>query len=200
MRIGYGSAFAIALVSTSLTVAAQSQPAPRPSPTPQATHPDTKVPETNKTTTQMKSAMNADEHFVMEAASGGMAEVELGKLAADKASSAKVKDFAQRMVTDHGKANDELKSLAAKKNITLPSSPDAKHKATYDRLSKLSGAAFDRAYIADMLADHQKDVAAFKKQSQTGKDADIKAWAAATLPTLEEHLKLVQSLNRQPTH
>jgi putative membrane protein len=137
-----------------------------------------------------------DEHFVMEAAQGGMAEVELGKLAADKAASSEVKKFGQRMADDHGKANDELKTLAQSKNITLPTAIDAKHKATIDRLSKMSGEAFDRAYMQDMLKDHQKDVAAFRTESKTGKDADVKAWASKTLPTLEEHLKLAQDTNR----
>src|SRR5262249_54838049 len=106
------------------------------------------------------SSMGAspDQHFVMEAAKGGMAEVELGQLAADKASNPKVKEFGQRMATDHGKANDELKSLAAKKNITLPTLPDTKQKATHDKLASHTGAEFDRAYMKDMLADHRKDV------------------------------------------
>jgi len=129
----------------------------------------------------------------MEAARGGMAEVELGQLASQKAQSDQVKQFAQRMVQDHGKANDELKSLAQQKNITLPTELDGKHKATHDRLSKLSGAQFDRAYMQDMLQDHRKDVNDFRKESQSGKDPDVKAWAAKTLPTLEEHLRLAQS-------
>jgi len=132
----------------------------------------------------------------MEAARGGLAEVELGQLASEKASSDQVKQFGQKMVTDHGKANDELKSLAQSKNITLPTDTDAKHKATRDRLSKLSGAAFDRAYMQDMLSDHRKDVSDFRKESQSGKDPEVKAWAAKTLPTLEEHLQLAQSASR----
>jgi putative membrane protein len=138
----------------------------------------------------------ADQEFVKEAAAGGMAEVELGKLAGDKAADPQVKQFAQKMVDDHTKANDELKKLAEEKNITLPSAIDAQHKATHDRLEKLSGAAFDRAYIQDMLQDHQKDVSEFRKQASSAKDADIKAWAAKTLPTLEQHLTQVQSLSR----
>jgi putative membrane protein len=147
-------------------------------------------------THQAGARMAADQHFVMEAANGGMAEVELGKLAADKASSDEVKKFGQRMVDDHGKANDELKKLAENKNITLPTAPDAKHKATIDRLSKLSGEAFDRAYMQEMLKDHRKDVSEFRTESKSGKDADVKAWAAKTLPTLEEHLKLAQDANK----
>ena len=138
----------------------------------------------------------ADQKFVMDAAKGGMAEVELGKLAADKASSSDVKKFGQRMVDDHGKANDELKKLAQNKNITLPTAVDAQDKATIDRLSKLSGDAFDRAYMQAMLKDHRKDVSEFRTESKSGKDPDVKAWASKTLPTLEEHLKMAQDTNK----
>src|SRR5438876_8321902 len=128
-----------------------------------------------------QAVKSADQAFVMNAAKGGMAEVELGKLAAEKASRDEVKKFAQRMADDHSKANDELKTLAQGKGITLPSAVDAKDKATQDRFAKLSGAAFDRAYMQHMLADHRKDVAAFKTESTSGKDPDVKAWATKTL-------------------
>jgi putative membrane protein len=150
-----------------------------------------------RTPTQGSSQLaSADRQFIMEAARGGMAEVELGQLASDKAQSDAVKQFAQRMVTDHGKANDELKSLAQSKNVTLPAELDAKHKSTKDRLSKLSGAQFDRAYMQEMVSDHQKDVSEFRKQSQSAKDAELKAWAAKTLPTLQEHLQMAQAASR----
>src|SRR5262249_20243036 len=127
----------------------------------------------------------ADEMFLTQAAKGGMSEVKLGQLVSEKGSSDEVKKFGQRMVTDHGKANDELKSLAQQKNITLPTDLDAKDQALYDRLSKMSGAAFDRVYMREMLTDHRKDVNEFKKESTSGKDPDVKAWAGKTLPTLE---------------
>ena len=136
----------------------------------------------------------ADKAFVMEAAQGGMAEVELGRLATEKATNADVKQFGQRMVDDHGKANDELKGFASQKNVTLPSELDAKHKATRDRLSKLSGDAFDKAYMREMVADHNKDVAAFTRASKTAKDPDLKAWAGKTLPTLEEHQRMAKEV------
>ena len=136
----------------------------------------------------------ADKAFVMEAAQGGMAEVELGRLATDKATNADVKQFGQRMVDDHGKANDELKGLASQKNVTLPTELDAKHKATRDLLSKLTGDAFDKAYMADMVADHNKDVAAFMRASKTAKDADLKAFAGKTLPTLQEHQRMAKDV------
>jgi putative membrane protein len=141
-------------------------------------------------------ASSPDEMFVLDVAKDGMAEVELGKLASEKATNDEVKKFGQRMVTDHGKAGDELKTLAQSKSITLPSDVDAKAKATRDRLAKLSGAAFDRAYMQDMVAGHRKAVAAFKKESTAGKDPDVKAWATKTLPTIEEHLKMAQDISR----
>jgi putative membrane protein len=136
----------------------------------------------------------ADKTFMMKAAAGGMAEVELGRLATEKASSADVKQFGQRMVDDHSKANDELKALASQKSVTLPTDLDAKHKATKDRLSKLSGDAFDKAYMADMVADHNEDVAEFARVSKSAKDADVKAFAAKTLPTLQEHQRLAKEV------
>lgn len=139
---------------------------------------------------------NADHDFILEAAMGGMAEVELGQLASGKAQSDPVKQFAQRMVTDHGKANEELKSLAQSRRVTLPTDSGVHHKAIKDRLAKLSGADFDRAYMQEMLTDHRKDVNAFRKESQSGQDAEVKAWAAKTLPTLEEHLKMAESASR----
>jgi putative membrane protein len=99
------------------------------------------------------------------------------------------------MVEDHGKANDELKQLAAQKHVDLPAEPSAKHKAAKARLEKLAGEQFDKAYVADMLKDHKKDVSAFEKQSRAAKDPDVKSFAAKTLPTLQDHLKRVQSLN-----
>jgi putative membrane protein len=136
---------------------------------------------------------NPDGRFVMEAAQGGLAEVELGRLAADKAQSDAVKQFARRMITDHGKANDELKSVAQSKRITLPTELDATHKATKDRLSQMSGANFDRAYMQEMVNDHQKTVTLFREESQTGKDPELKAWAAKTLPVIQEHFQMAQS-------
>lgn len=137
----------------------------------------------------------SDMMFVKEAASGGMAEVQLGKLAQDKASSQDVKDFGKKMVDDHSKANDDLKSVASKDNLTLPTAVDAKDQALYDRLSKLSGDAFDRAYVAAMVRDHRKDVAAFQREANNGKNADVKDFASRTLPTLQEHLKMIEGIS-----
>jgi putative membrane protein len=170
---------------------AGSQPRPSSPATDTAGGSSTRTPQQN-----MSKAANPDHSFVMDAAMGGMAEVELGQLATEKAQSEQVKQFAQRMVTDHGKANDELKSLAQSKNISLPTDSGAKHKATKDRLAKLSGSAFDRAYMQEMVADHRKDVSEFQREAKGGKDPDVKAWAAKTLPTLQEHMQMAQSASR----
>lgn len=138
---------------------------------------------------------NPDHSFVEKAAMGGMAEVELGNLAQQKASSEEVKQFASRMVQDHGKANDELKQIASAKSIQLPTALDKKHRADIDRLGKMSGAQFDRAYMSHMVDDHKKDIADFKKEASGGKDSELKAFASKTLPTLEEHLQLAQKTN-----
>ena len=135
----------------------------------------------------------ADKNFVQKAAVGGLVEVEMGKLAQQKGSSDQVKQFGSRMVEDHSKANDELKQVASAKGMTVPTDVDAKHKAKMDKMQKLSGSQFDRAYMDDMVADHKEDVADFKKQAHSGKDSDLKAFAAKTLPTLEDHLKMAQS-------
>jgi len=135
----------------------------------------------------------ADKTFVEKAAVGGLAEVAMGKMAQQKGSSDQVKQFGSRMVDDHSKANDELKQVASSKGITLPTDLDAKHKSKIDKMQKLSGAQFDRAYMDDMVADHKQDVAEFRKEANSGKDSDIKAFAAKTLPTLEDHLKMAQS-------
>jgi putative membrane protein len=136
----------------------------------------------------------ADAKFMKKAADGGMAEVELGQLAATKASSPEVKQFGQRMVDDHSKANEQLKQLASQKNVDLPQEPSAKHKATKARLEQLSGDNFDQAYMSDMLKDHKQDVAEFQRASKTAHDPDLKSFAAQTLPTLQEHLKQAESI------
>ena len=139
----------------------------------------------------------SDSQFMRKAAEGGLAEVKLGELAKEKASSATVKKFGEHMVSDHSKANEKLKTLAGTKGVTVPDSMNAKDKALYDRLSKLSGAAFDRAYINAMVKDHEEDVAEFRKESQSAKDADVKEFASTTLPTLEDHLRMAKDAASQ---
>jgi putative membrane protein len=138
----------------------------------------------------------SDTQFAKKAAQGGMAEVKLGQLAQEKGTSDSVKKFGQRMVADHTKAGDELKRAVAQENITLPDDISAKDKATYDSLSKLSGAAFDRAYARDMVKDHEEDIADFNKEANGGKNAAIKDFATQTLPTLQDHLKEAKEMRQ----
>lgn len=136
---------------------------------------------------------SSERRFMEHAARGGMAEVEMGKLAQEKAESQQVKDFGKRMVEDHGKANDELKRLAANKGVTLPTDMDGSHKRKIDKLSKLSGDKFDREYMDEMVDDHEKDVREFRSMAKSAKDADVKSFASTTLPVLEQHLSLAKS-------
>jgi putative membrane protein len=135
-----------------------------------------------------------DQTFIEKAAVGGLAEVQLGKLAVEHAASPDVKQFGQRMVQDHSKANQELMALAKTKAISVPTALDHKHQEEVDRLAKLQGAAFDRAYLQHMVKDHEDDVQLFSTQAKQGQDPELKAFAAKTLPTLEEHLRIVRNL------
>jgi putative membrane protein len=136
----------------------------------------------------------SDRGFVTKAAQDGMAEVALGELAVRQASSNEIKQFAQRMIDDHTKANNELKELASKKGIAFPNELPAKQKASQDRLGKLSGADFDREYMRAMVKDHDNAVALFEKESRSGGDPELKAWAEKTLPILREHQKMARDL------
>jgi putative membrane protein len=146
-------------------------------------------PNRNQTRASVASSGSEDIEFVLDAAKGGMAEVELGKLAADRAQNDEVKKFAQRMVDDHTKANDQLKQIAESKGIKLPSEVEPKEKMLMQRLEKLNGTAFDRAYMNAMVNDHVKDVNEFKREANSGRDSQVKSFASSTLPTLEEHLQ-----------
>jgi putative membrane protein len=141
------------------------------------------------------AGMTPDAKFATEAAMGGMAEVELGRLAAQKGASDEVRQFGQRMVDDHSKANGELMRVASAKGWTLPTALDAKHRAEMQKLSALPADRFDREYVKMMVKDHRKDVGEFQKESTRGADADIKAFAATALPTLQEHLQMIQRIS-----
>jgi putative membrane protein len=141
-----------------------------------------------------KMMRSRDTAFAMEAARGGTAEVEMGKLAAQKANNADVKAFGQQMADDHTKANDKLKEVAEKQNLTLPNTITAKQQATYDMLKTKSGADFDKAYVDAMVKDHEQDVKAFQREANNGKDEQIKAFASETLPVLEGHLEKIKSI------
>lgn len=136
-----------------------------------------------------------DRTFVEKAAINGMAEVAMGKMAQDKGSSDAVKQFGARMVTDHTKANDELMQIASSKGVQPPADLDRKHKAESDKLSKLSGADFDRAYLKSQVAGHKDTASLLEKQSKSGRDADLKAFAAKTLPVVQDHMKMLSGMN-----
>jgi putative membrane protein len=135
-----------------------------------------------------------DAKFVTTAANDGMAEVAAGKMASTKATSARIKKFADMMVTDHTKAGDELAALANTKNITLPAAPDADAQKKADDLSKKTGKDFDKAYVNAMVDGHEKAVKLFTDASQNCKDADLKAFATKTLPTLKMHLDSIKAI------
>lgn len=136
-----------------------------------------------------------DQTFVTKASGGGMYEVEVSKLAIDKASDPAIKEFAQMMVTDHTKANDELKQLADSKNAQVAPGVPKDKQAVIDKMSKLDGAKFDKAYREQVgLKDHKEDIALFSKEAKSGNDADLKAWAGKTLPTLKTHLEHAQAI------
>jgi putative membrane protein len=138
-----------------------------------------------------------DSRFIKDTANGGLAEVELGKLAAEKAASPQVKEFGKKMEQDHSKLNKELQQLASTKNQQIPDKLEGKQKSTYDRLAKLSGEKFDREYMKTMIDDNKTDVDKFKKQADKADDADVKKFAAKALPTLQQHLELAQSTGQQ---
>jgi putative membrane protein len=141
----------------------------------------------------LAAVSGADKTFATEAAHGGLAEVQMGQLALQKASSPQVKEFAQRMVTDHTQANQDLMQLGKSENLTLPTQLDAKHKSEMGRLSAMSGNAFDAAYMQHMVQDHKKTVADFQKQAQSGSDPALKTFAQKYLPIIQQHLQMAET-------
>jgi putative membrane protein len=135
--------------------------------------------------------------FMNDAAQGGMAEVEMGRMAAVQAVSSEVKQFAERMIKDHSQAGEELKQLAGAKKVVLPMEMTPKQKEMMEKFSKLKGSDFDREYIKAMVADHEKDVAAFEATAKNGTDADVKAFAAKILPTLKDHMQMIRSISEK---
>jgi len=150
------------------------------------------VPSANATAT----VSAADQNFILAAAEGGMTEVKLGELAAQKGLRDDVKEFGQMMVKDHTAINGDLKVLAAQKEVTLPDSLDAKHQGMVDKLTALSGSEFDDAYIACMIKDHKTDASEFKAESAETKDADIKSFVDKSLPVVVAHLKHIKSIKK----
>lgn len=148
---------------------------------------DTTETNDNNITGDMDNDQNKDQEFLEDAAYSGLMEVELGRYAQQNAQNTRVKNFAAMMVKDHSKVNDELKALAAQKNITVPTALDDKHMEKMNDMKEKRGAEFDKAYIDEMADDHEKDVDKFKRHAENGNDPDIKAFAAKALPTLLMH-------------
>ena len=136
-----------------------------------------------------------DKKFAQDAAAGGMMEVAMGKLAAEKGSSDGVKQYGQKLVDDHTKANDQLKEIASKEKIDIPSAVTSKQQSMLDKLGKLSGPQFDKAFVKDAVKDHQHDISDFQREAQNGTNPNIKQFAASTLPTLKEHLDMAKDLH-----
>jgi len=150
---------------------------------------------TSATATGGIAVEEADAKFTTQAAVGGMAEVELGKLALEKSSNPQVKEFATMMVKDHGMANTELMAIAKQKNITLPSTVDDEHKKKMDDLSKKTGADFDKAYVSAMVDGHKSTLKLMEDESKDGKDADLKSFATKTAPIVQSHLVMINKIN-----
>ncbi|HKQ38538.1 MAG TPA: DUF4142 domain-containing protein [Verrucomicrobiae bacterium] len=140
-----------------------------------------------------------EQTFLKEAAQGGLAEVQMGRLGAQKGQSQEVRQLGQKLVQDHSKANQELKLLAAQKSITLPTDIPTEHQSMLSHLKSLEGAEFDQAFKKHAVEDHQKDIQKFQTASQTATDSDIKAFAQKTLPVLQQHLKMAQDIKGEQT-
>lgn len=152
---------------------------------------------TQSSASQTNSAKpsKSDDNFMKKVAEDGLAEVELGNLAVQKASNPEVKQFAQMVVDDHTKADQQLQGLASSKSVTLPDKPGMKERTEKDRLERTSGAKFDKAYMDHVVKDHQNDVNAFRDEIQSGHDSAVKDFAQKTLPKLEEHLQKAESVD-----
>lgn len=147
------------------------------------------------TTGQSSSQLSrADKAFVRKAAQGGLAEVQLGQLAQQQGSSDQVKQFGERMVSDHQSANEKLQTIAQSSNIELPTTLSKHDQKELTRLQSLHGAAFDKAYAKDMRADHRKDIHEFEREAKHGEDSQLKQFADSTLPTLKDHLAMAEKL------
>lgn len=141
-----------------------------------------------------------DRQFMVEAAQGGMAEVKLGQLASERAVSDTVKQYAQRMVQEHTKVNNELMAVAAQKGVTLPKDVNAKQKALRARLGQIPGRRFDQVYMQEAgVKSHAEQAALFQRQAQQGQDPDVKAFAARILPAVQDHLQMARSMTGTTT-
>ena len=138
-----------------------------------------------------------DLQFAEEATIGGLKEVTLGELAQQQAKDEQVAQFGQRMVQDHGQANEKLMAIAQQKGIQLPQELPEDAQQTYEELQQLSGAEFDQAYMEEMVTDHEEDVELFEEQAQSGEDPDLRAFAEETLPILRDHLQMAEDIQSE---
>jgi putative membrane protein len=199
------SLVAVLLAVQTLTSAADAQQPEGPRPPDRATPADTPQPMPPQTTDRTmpppggaSSKAVEPQTFVKQAAVIGQAEVELGRLALQKSQDENVRKFAQRMVTDHTAAAAKLKKIASAERIEVPQSLDAQHQAVVQKLSGLQGSAFDKEYAKEMAKGHDKAVVLFESASQAPQmPADLKEFAAATLPTLEQHREMAHSIHEQ---
>jgi putative membrane protein len=154
---------------------------------------------TTTTTTQSGSTKisKADENFIKKVAQDGMAEIDLATLAKEQAKSDQVKTFADRMIKDHTKANQDLQRIAQNEGVAVPTETDPEHSKMRADLSKLKGEEFDQRYMQSMVKDHQKAVALLEKEAKTGQNQDLKAFAESTLPVIKEHLQMAKAAVQQ---
>jgi putative membrane protein len=185
---------AVALAMAGAQASAQTPPQTQPQNRNQPQAEPNRPQDQNRTGQKPAAGQQVDRQFAMDAAHINMAEVELGNLAKDKGTSEGVKNFGDRLVTDHSKALDELKGIAKSKNITLPTSIDAKHKATHDKLSKLSGAAFDKSFAQEMVNGHKEALQKAQTAAKSASDPEIKAFAGKMVTSVQAHLKIAQGL------
>jgi|SRR5215203_621267 putative membrane protein len=140
----------------------------------------------------------AGQKFITKAIEGNLAEIQLGQLAQQKGASDGVRNFGQQLVADHSAANKSATTVAGQMGVTPPSEPDKKHKALYERMSKLSGDAFDRQFVKHMVDDHRTEIAEHQKEAKRPK-SPAAGYAKETLPTLQQHLQTAQSLAKGST-
>jgi len=152
---------------------------------------------TAQTASDIQTQLDFDQKFVKNAAEGGMAEVKLGQLAAQKATNPDVKAFGQKMVDDHTALSNQLMPVAQRMGITPPATLDKKDQAEYDRLNALSGDAFDKAYVQAMAADHKKDLKDFKYEASNTNNSDLKQVAQQGQQVIQQHVQMVQKLSSQ---
>jgi len=152
--------------------------------------------DSNSTTSQILQTDEASSSFLVKAADGGLTEVRLGELGQQKASNASVKSFATMMIHDHTGANDQVKTLAAQRNVTLPEAPASDNDQKIEDMAKKTGKDFDKSYMDAMVRDHEKTINLFKDASGKANDADVKAFADNTLPKLQMHLDSARAIRK----